>query len=70
MFQAFLENWQPVLAVGGLGVFWWWESVHPFFRMSGRLRHGLRNLSLAGINAVAMVLAFSALTAGASAWEA
>jgi sterol desaturase/sphingolipid hydroxylase (fatty acid hydroxylase superfamily) len=68
MLRAFLENWQPVLAVAGLGLFWLWESVRPFLQMGGRWRHGLRNLSLAGINAVAVVLVFSAVTAGASAW--
>ncbi len=68
MLHTFLENWQPVLAVAGLGLLWLWETVHPFFRVSGRWRHALRNLSLAGINDVAMLLALSALTAGAAAW--
>lgn len=38
--------------------------------MAGRLRHVFRNLSMAGINAVATVLAFSAVTAWAAAFTA
>lgn len=69
MLYAILENWQPVLALGGLAVFWLWESKDPFFEMTDRFRHAARNLTLAGINAVAAVLAFSVLTAGAAAWS-
>ena len=65
-----LENWQPVLAVAGLGLFWVWESSFPFFKMAGRLRHAARNLTMAGINGVATVLLFSVLTALAVGWSA
>ncbi|MCW5979729.1 MAG: sterol desaturase family protein [Bryobacteraceae bacterium] len=70
MLYAILENWQPVLALAGLVAFWLWESWNPFFEMTGRLKHAVRNLSLAGINAALTVLAFSALTAAAAVWTA
>ena len=70
MLYAALENWQPFLALAGLAALWLWESRSPFFQMTGRLKHAVRNLSVAGINAVATVLAFSALTAAAAAWGA
>jgi sterol desaturase/sphingolipid hydroxylase (fatty acid hydroxylase superfamily) len=70
MMDVVLKNWQPFLALAGFGLFFLWETTRPFFQVTGRLRHGVRNLTVASVNAAMIVLAFSALTAWAAAWGA
>ena len=68
--EEVLALWQgPVLASGFL-LLLAWESIHPFFRQTGRLVHAVRNLVLAGLNGVAAVFVFSALTAAVSGYVA
>lgn len=58
-----LKQWQPIAAVLVLVVFWMWETASPFFeKPKNRVRHAVRNLSIAGINAVVLGLVFSGIT--------
>jgi sterol desaturase/sphingolipid hydroxylase (fatty acid hydroxylase superfamily) len=54
-------QWQTVVALGGLTLFLVWESLAPFFLHAGRLRHGVRNLAVAAVNAVLIMLVITGL---------
>ena len=56
-------------AVAGFLVFWTWESFAPLFRFERRGRHALRNLSVAGLNALMTALLFAAGTVAAAAYS-
>lgn len=62
MFEVLSAEWQFFLAMSGFLVFWLIESVAPFFRQAGRVRHAARNLAVAGVNAVAVALLLAGLT--------
>jgi sterol desaturase/sphingolipid hydroxylase (fatty acid hydroxylase superfamily) len=62
MFEILGAEWQFFLALSGFLAFWLLESVKPFFRRSGRLRHAARNLAVAGLNILALVFVLSGLT--------
>lgn len=68
MLHAIVERWQPVAALAGFLLFWSWESLAPFFQFQGRMRHAARNLAIAGINVIAIVVLFSAATVAVSEW--
>ena len=55
-----LSQWKALVAIGGLAVFFAWESIGPFFQFAGRVRHALRNLTIAAINVVAVTVVYSA----------
>jgi sterol desaturase/sphingolipid hydroxylase (fatty acid hydroxylase superfamily) len=69
MLHALLERWQPVAALAGFLLFWFWESLAPFFAVRGRLRHAARNLAVAAINLIAIAVLFSAATVAVSEWS-
>ena len=62
MFEVLVSGWQPFLALTGFLLFWLIESVTPFSRRSGRVRHAARNLAVAGLNVLALVFLLSGLT--------
>jgi sterol desaturase/sphingolipid hydroxylase (fatty acid hydroxylase superfamily) len=70
MNQPDLGDLQAILLVGGLLLFWGWESIRPFFAPGARVRHAVRNLTLAGVSAVASILVFAGLTAMAARFAA
>jgi sterol desaturase/sphingolipid hydroxylase (fatty acid hydroxylase superfamily) len=63
--ETLIASWQPVALVAGLAVFSTWETVAPFFPHPGgraRLRHGVRNLTVAALNGLVIVVVFAAAT--------
>ena len=62
MFEILGTEWQFLLALSGFLAFWLIESMAPFFRRSGRVKHAARNLAVAGVNALALVFLLSGLT--------
>jgi sterol desaturase/sphingolipid hydroxylase (fatty acid hydroxylase superfamily) len=62
MFEILDTQWQLILALSGFVVFWLIESVAPFFRRAGRVRHAARNLAVAVLNGIALALVLSGLT--------
>jgi len=57
-----LEHWQWLASLGGLLVFWSWESLAPFFTFKGPLRHALPNLAIAAFNIVTVTTIFAGTT--------
>ncbi|MEX2304042.1 MAG: sterol desaturase family protein, partial [Bryobacterales bacterium] len=66
MLHVILEHWQAVAAIAGFLVFWCWESLAPFFAQRSRVRHAARNLVVAAINALVLVLFFAGATVAVS----
>lgn len=64
-----LESWEPAAAVAGFLLFWTWESVSPFSLVERRGRHAVRNLSVAGLNALLTALVLAAGTVAAAAYS-
>jgi sterol desaturase/sphingolipid hydroxylase (fatty acid hydroxylase superfamily) len=64
--HVILEHWQALAAMAGFLFFWCWESLAPFFAQRSRVRHAARNLALAGINALVIVLFFAGATVAVS----
>ncbi len=62
MLEILIEKWLFVGAVAGFVLFWVWESLAPFMAQRSRARHAARNLILAGVNAAALAVVFSAAT--------
>jgi sterol desaturase/sphingolipid hydroxylase (fatty acid hydroxylase superfamily) len=62
MFQAIVENWQPLLGLVGFSLFWMWESWEPFFQSQRRIRHAARNVAIAIVNMVILLLIFAGIT--------
>jgi sterol desaturase/sphingolipid hydroxylase (fatty acid hydroxylase superfamily) len=63
VFSTILQQWQPFTAVVVLLLFYLWESIAPFFKnRRHRIRHGGRNLTIAGVNVIVLVLVFSGVT--------
>jgi sterol desaturase/sphingolipid hydroxylase (fatty acid hydroxylase superfamily) len=66
-----LCNAKTALTLGLFLLFWGWETLAPFFDASrGRLRHALRNLTIALLNTVILVLVFGSATILLSEWAA
>ena len=60
-----IARWQPVALVAGLAVFSTWETLAPFFshaRGRARLRHGARNLAVAALNGLVILVVFASAT--------
>jgi len=55
-------QWQFLLALSAFLVLWVIEGMAPFFRRTARVGHAARNLAMAGLNALALVVALSGLT--------
>ena len=70
MLHVLLERWQPLAAVLGFFLFWIWEARAPFFPRAGRVRHAARNLTVAGINAVALAVLFAGATVAVADYSA
>ena len=66
MLHVILEQWQALAAIAGFLLFWCWESLAPFFAQRSRLRHASRNLVVAAINALILVLFFAGATVAVS----
>lgn len=66
MLSIALEHWQWLASLGGLLVFWSWESLAPFFAFEGRVRHALRNLGIAALNILAVTIVFAGATIAVS----
>lgn len=62
MFHVLLEQWQPFLALVGFSLFWLWETSRPSHLPENRLRHAVRNLTVAGLNALVLFILLSGLT--------
>jgi sterol desaturase/sphingolipid hydroxylase (fatty acid hydroxylase superfamily) len=62
MLHAILENWQPFVALAGFAFFWLWESWKPFFAPHNRIRHAVRNVAIALVNAFLLVVILSGVT--------
>ncbi len=62
MFEVLSAKWQFLVAMSGFMAFWLIESVAPFFRHDGRVRHAARNLAVAALNVVALALFLSGMT--------
>lgn len=60
-----IARWQPVALVAGLAVFSTWETLAPFFPHAtgrARLRHGARNLAVAALNGIVILVVFASAT--------
>ena len=62
MFEVLVAEWRHFIALSGFLLFWLIESLAPFSPRTGRVRHAARNLAVAGLNVLALVLLFAGLT--------
>lgn len=59
MRSTLLAQWQPLLAVFVLALFWTWESLAPMFVRERRVKHAIRNLVISALNGIALVGIFA-----------
>lgn len=64
-----LEWLKPISTAAALATLWTWETLRPFVQgRQQRLRHGARNVFIAVLNTVVLVLIFSAATVATAGW--
>lgn len=59
MLHLILSQLQPAIFVAALIIFSSWETFAPFFTRQRRAQHYLRNLIIAGLNAIIIVFVFA-----------
>lgn len=58
-----VEMWEPFIAIFLITIFLIWESFTPFFKPpKERKAHGVKNIIVASINALVIVILFSGIT--------
>ena len=64
-----LVSFRLILPIAMLVLLWSWESLRPFFELKqNRLRHAVRNLTIALLNAAVIGLLFGTTTVLTAEW--
>ncbi len=62
MLYNFIKNWQPFVLIIAFLIFWFWESLSPFFSNSkNKYIHGRRNIFITLINIIILSFIFGGI---------